>query len=114
MAVISPGESLLRDRLTDSRGPSPIAMIVLDFRDFTHVKCIGNAINPTVFDPSFVNDQTKKIQWQGFIRKAKLSDAPESFEDIVAAIKVFLEPLVASLAEGRTFRSIWSAPGPWR
>jgi hypothetical protein len=35
-----------------------------------------------------------------FIRKVKLSDAPESFEDIVAAIKVFLEPLVASLAEG--------------
>ena len=58
--------------------------------------------------------RNKKIQWQGFIRKAKLSDAPGAFEDVVAAIEVFLEPLVASLAEGRTFRSIWSAPGPWR
>jgi hypothetical protein len=47
-------------------------------------------IKPTVFNPSFVNDQTKKIQWQGFIRKAKLSDAPVSFEDVVAAIKVSL------------------------
>ena len=71
-------------------------------------------IKPTVFDPSFVNDQTKKIQWQGFIRKAKLSDAPESFEDVVAAVKAFFEPIVATLAEGRTFRSIWSALGPWR
>jgi hypothetical protein len=71
-------------------------------------------IKPTVFNPSFANDQTKKIQWQGFIRKAKLSGAPEDFEDVVAAIKVFLEPPVASLAEGRTFRSIWSAPGPLR
>jgi len=71
-------------------------------------------IKPTVFIPSFVNDQAKKIKWQGFIRKVKLSEVPESFEAVVAAIKVFLEPLVASLAEGRTFRSIWSAPGPWR
>jgi hypothetical protein len=89
-------------------------MIVHDFRDFTHIKCIGNAIKPTAFDSSFVNVQAKKIQWQGFIRKAKLSDAPEFFEDVVAAVKAFLEPLVASLAEGRTFRNIWSAPGPWR
>ena len=34
-------------------------------------------IKPTVFNPSFVNDNAKKIQWQGFIRKAKLSDASE-------------------------------------
>ena len=71
-------------------------------------------IKPMVFNPSFVNDQAKKIQWQGFVRKAELSDAPKSFEDVVSAIKMFLEPLVVSLAEGRTFCSIWSAPGPWR
>ena len=71
-------------------------------------------IEPTVFNPSFVNDEAKKIQWQGFIRKAKLSDAPEAFEDVVAVVKVFLEPLVASLAERRPFRSIWNAPGLWR
>jgi len=71
-------------------------------------------IAPTVFDPSFVKDGDKKVQWQGFIRKAKLADAPEAFEDVVVAVKVFLEPLVASLAEIRPFRSIWNAPGPWR
>jgi len=71
-------------------------------------------IAPTVFDPSFVKDGDKKVQWQGFIRKAKLADAPEVFEDVVVAVKVFLEPLVASLAEIRPFRSIWNAPGPWR
>jgi len=71
-------------------------------------------IAPTVFDPSFVKDGDKKVQWQGFIRKAKLADAPEAFKDVVVAVKVFLEPLVASLAEIRPFRSIWNAPGPWR
>ncbi len=70
-------------------------------------------IAPTIFNPSFVNDGDKKVQWQGFIRKARLIDAPDAFEDVVAAIIVFLEPLVASLADRRTFHSIWNAPGPW-
>ena len=65
-------------------------------------------------DYAFVKDGDKKIQWQGFIRKAKLADAPVEFESVVAGVKVFLEPLVTSLAEKRTFRSIWNAPGPWR
>jgi hypothetical protein len=71
-------------------------------------------ITPTVFDPSFVKDRDKQVQWRGFIRKAKLANAPEAFEEVVAAIKVFLEPLVASLADRRMFRGIWNAPGPWR
>jgi len=71
-------------------------------------------ITPTVFGPSFVKDGDKEVQWQGFIRKAKLADAPDAFEDVVAAVKAFFGPLVASLAEGRTFRGIWKAPGPWR
>lgn len=70
-------------------------------------------IAPTVFVPSFAKDGGKKVQWQGFIRKAKLAGAPEDFEEVVAAVKTFLEPLVAFLAEKRTFRNIWNAPGPW-
>lgn len=70
--------------------------------------------NPVVFAPSFIKDADKKIQWQGFIRKAKLTNAPEAFEDAVAVVKLFLAPVVASLFERRVFRSIWKAPGPWR
>ncbi len=70
--------------------------------------------NPTVFDPSFMKDRDKKIQWQGFIKKAKLTDAPEDFEDVVSAVKFFLEPPAASLAERRTFPNTRKAPGPWR
>lgn len=72
------------------------------------------AINPTVFDSSFIEDGDKKVQWRGFIRKAKLADAPEAFEDVVAAVKVFLQPLAASLAGRQSFRGIWKARGPWR
>lgn len=71
-------------------------------------------IAPKIFDPSFVEDADKQVQWRGFIRKVKPADAPEDFKDIVAAVKVFLEPLVASLAGRRIFHGTWNAPGPWR
>ncbi len=71
-------------------------------------------VNPTVFDHSFTKDEDKLVQWLGFIKKAKLTDAPESFEDVAAAVKVFLEPIVASIVERQRFHGIWTAPGPWR
>jgi predicted nucleotidyltransferase component of viral defense system len=71
-------------------------------------------VNPAVFDPAFAKDRDKNVQWQGFIRKAKLTDAPGAFEEIVADVKIFLEPLKTTLVEQRMFRSNWKAPGPWR
>ena len=71
-------------------------------------------VNPTAFDLSFTKDEDKKAQWLGFIKKAKLTDAPGSFEEVAAAVRVFLEPIVASIVERQTFLSIWTAPGPWR
>lgn len=69
---------------------------------------------PMVFDPAFAGDGDKQVQWRGFIRKAGLVDAPEAFAEVIAATREFLEPLVAALAERRTFHGIWNAPGPWR
>ncbi len=71
-------------------------------------------LNAAIFDSSFGKDRNKNVQWQGFIRKTKLIDAPESFEEVIAVVKLFLEPLAASFGEGRAFNSIWTAPGPWR
>jgi hypothetical protein len=71
-------------------------------------------VDPMVFDPTFAQDRDKKVQWQAFVRKAKLANAPEAFEDVVAVVKLFLAPVAASLFERRVFRSIWNAPGPWR
>jgi len=59
-------------------------------------------------------DKDKDVQWQGFIRKSKLTGAPETFKEIVAAVKLFLEPLAASIAERKALNRIWTAPGPWR
>ncbi len=71
-------------------------------------------LNAAIFDPSFGEDRDKNIQWRGFIRKTKLISTPESFEEVISVVKLFLEPLAASIVERRAFNSIWTAPGPWR
>jgi len=69
---------------------------------------------PIIFNPSFMKDENKQIQWLGFINKAKLDDAPASFESVAADIRFFLQPVVVSIIDQRTFRLSWAAPGPWR
>ena len=71
-------------------------------------------LNAAIFDPSFGKDGNKNVQWQGFIRKTKLNNAPESFEEVMAVVKLFLEPLAESIVERGAFNSNWTAPGPWR
>jgi hypothetical protein len=60
-----------------------------------------------------MKDDTKQAQWQGFVKKTKLTDAPPSFEDIVTGIYTFLQPVVVSMIKRQTFRLFWTAPGPW-
>ena len=71
-------------------------------------------LDAALFDPSFGKDEDKNVQWKGFIRKTKLINAPESFKEVMAAVKLFLEPLASSIIEQSAFNSNWNAPGPWR
>ena len=68
----------------------------------------------SVFDRAFAKDGDKSIQWQGFVKKAKLTNAPKDFEAVVETVRTLLEPLAISLAKDRPFRNTWNAPGPWR
>jgi hypothetical protein len=71
-------------------------------------------LEAALFESSFGMARDKNVQWRGFIMKAKLIAAPEKFEEIVVAVKRFLEPLVTSIVERKAFNRIWTAPGPWR
>jgi hypothetical protein len=68
---------------------------------------------PSIFNPTFMKDDTKQAQWQGFIKKTKLTDAPTSFEDVAVGIKIFLQPVVVAMINRQTFQLFWAAPGPW-
>ena len=69
--------------------------------------------DPAIFDTSFGRDVTRLVQWQGFIRKSRLSNVPGDFGVVLADIKLFLESPVRSLVDRRTFHSTWKASGLW-
>ncbi len=68
---------------------------------------------PTAFSQAFATDQAKAIQWQAFVRKSLLMDAPPELATTTKAIGVFLSPPVAAVNNGRIFKQIWRASGPW-
>lgn len=68
---------------------------------------------PTAFSSAFATDPTKAAQWQAFLRKSRLSDAPRDLVTVVAAISEFLSEPAAAVNESRPFKQTWRAPGPW-
>lgn len=68
---------------------------------------------PTALTPAFAADPGKRAQWAGFVRKAKLGDAPADLAEVTAVIESFLGPPAAAVSAGAEFRGVWRAPGPW-
>ena len=75
----------------------------------------GTAVeeHPASFSSAFANDSTKATQWQAFVRKTRLADAPSELASVVASIAAFLSPPAAAIHRGQPFGQIWRAPGPW-
>jgi hypothetical protein len=53
-----------------------------------------------------------KMQWLAFRRKVPV-EAPDSFADIIEAIRHFLAPVFAATIGRQTFEKRWKVPGPW-
>ncbi len=69
--------------------------------------------DPFVFSPPFLEDSIKQTQWTAFVRKSKLTGAPESFAGVVREIQAFLLPLVQAVSLKQNFTSRWAPGGPW-
>lgn len=68
---------------------------------------------PTPLTGTFASDDTKARQWNGFLRKSRLTGVPEDFRKIIEDVSTFLGPVAISLSSDHTFRGLWKAPGPW-
>jgi len=67
---------------------------------------------PVALTSEFTTDADKLKQWGGFLQKGKLPPVP--LPDVVAAIKMFLEPAAFARAQGLPFPVRWEPPGPWQ
>lgn len=70
-------------------------------------------LDPTAFSPAFAQDNAKATQWRAFLRRNRLHDTTQQFEEIVASISTFLKPVAASIIDAQPFQMSWRAPGPW-
>jgi len=70
-------------------------------------------VAPTVFKPVFFEDSVKQTQWKAFVRKSKLTGAPDAFAVLVQKNREFLEPLCQMIASDRSPSGHWNPGGPW-
>ncbi len=69
---------------------------------------------PVCLTDTFALDSSKGVQWKAFIRRSRLSDAPAEFPRVIEQVRVFLQPVVSTLAAGREFNMRWPPQGPWQ
>ncbi len=74
----------------------------------------GMQSQPTALTKAFGSDAAKQTQWQGFLKRTKLSDVPTSLQVVVDALVPFLTPVAGAVATGVNFNRNWVAPGPWQ
>jgi hypothetical protein len=63
------------------------------------------------FEASFID--AKKSQWAAFRKRLDQPHVPESFDQVVKQIEMFLDPIVKSLLVSNIDAVAWTAPGPW-
>lgn len=71
------------------------------------------SVNPRVFAEDFTLNHPKQLQWAGFLKRMRPTNAPEKFTDALGLIRIFLQPVIRSLVEGTPFKMSWEHPGPW-
>lgn len=70
--------------------------------------------DPVAFTEAFIQDKTKQSQWKAFLRKNRMVGAPDTFEEAVNAVSLFLRPVLEGLVHDQSGPVIWKAPGPWQ
>jgi predicted nucleotidyltransferase component of viral defense system len=79
---------------------------------FTRRKTALPENTPLVFSKEFADDNTKKKQWAGFLKKTGLS-TPGELDEVLKKISTCIQPIIDHLQNKEPFTSFWSAGGPW-
>ena len=66
---------------------------------------------PLGLTDAFAQDPQKQTQWQAFLRKNRL-EALE-LNDVIAALAIFMLPVIEAANANTTFPARWQAGGPW-
>ena len=71
--------------------------------------------DPIGLSDEFASNESKRRQWQGFVRRQWKQDSLPDLTEIVAAIRDFLMPIVSAIADiTPPPESTWSPAQGWR
>lgn len=59
-----------------------------------------------IFSPDFITDE-KQLQWQGFLKRSKITKVTTEFKMLMQDLHVFLKPLLDSCMEAESFSKVW-------
>lgn len=69
---------------------------------------------PICLTDGFATESSKQIQWNAFVRRSRLADAPTEFSTVIKQVRAFLQPLVSTTKVGGQFDLQWRPGGPWQ
>ena len=65
------------------------------------------------FLESFAEYPLKQTQWERFLDRSGLSDAPMKLLTVVETLNTFLTPLLSAAEAGGEYNQVWQGGGPW-
>ena len=68
---------------------------------------------PLVVTREFLASPERQTQWRAFLRRGRLSTAPDAAE-LADMLGLFLGPVLAAVCNGEPFHLSWPSGGPWR
>src|SRR5579862_3767419 len=71
------------------------------------------ASTPIALTATFHAAPDKQAQWRAFVAKSGARAAPETLQEVVEHLALFLEPVLDACRSGAPFASKWPAGGPW-
>lgn len=70
-------------------------------------------VAPIAFTPAFTAQASTRAQWTAFRSRLPNNACPETLDEVVSFLALFLLPIARAHADGTRFAQCWSAGGPW-
>ncbi len=68
---------------------------------------------PVALTKAFSAVEGKRAQWNAFLRRNAIKNAPEELEPTVAEVARFLAPALGAARQGHELKTRWQPGGPW-
>jgi hypothetical protein len=81
-------------------------------RTFSHRHSVLT-VDSVALSESFATLPGKQQQWEAFLSRSRLVEAPARLSEVIGDLRKFLQPVISAAAEGVPFAKHWPPSGNW-